>query len=62
MLKNIKYYLSGDISLQFVKESKYLEDFDNRYPIALLDDVELHFLHYADETEARQKWDRRIQR
>ena len=62
MLKNIKYYLSGDISLQFVRESKYLEDFDNRYPIALLDDVELHFLHYADENEARQKWQRRLER
>ena len=33
MLKNIKYYLSGDISLQFVRESKYLEDFDNRIPL-----------------------------
>ena len=62
MLKNIKYYLSGDVSLRFIKESKYIQEFDNSYPIALLDDIELHFLHYADEIEARQKWDRRIQR
>ena len=62
MLKNLKYYLSGNISLKFVKESKYIESFDNAYPIALLDDIELHFLHYADEEEATQKWQRRLAR
>ena len=54
-LKNLKHYLSGDIPLKFVKESKYIKDFDNAYPLALLDDIELHFLHYADEEEATQK-------
>lgn len=49
MLKNIKHYLSGNIRLKFVKESKYIKDFDNSYPLALLDDIELHFLHYANE-------------
>ena len=43
MLKNLKHYLSGNISLKFVKESKYIKDFDNAYPLALLDDIELHF-------------------
>ena len=43
MLKNLKHYLSGSISLTFVKESKYIKDFDNAYPLALLDDIELHF-------------------
>ncbi|HGQ4010698.1 TPA: DUF1919 domain-containing protein [Streptococcus pneumoniae] len=62
MLKNLKYYLSGNISLKFVKESKHIENFDNAYPIALLDDIELHFLHYADEKEATQKWQRRLER
>ncbi|WP_245150281.1 DUF1919 domain-containing protein, partial [Streptococcus pneumoniae] len=28
----------------------------------LLDDIELHFLHYADEEEATQKWNRRLER
>ena len=54
MLKNLKHYLSGNIPLTFVKESKYIKDFDNAYPLALLDDIELHFLHYADEEEATQ--------
>ena len=62
MLKNLKYYLSGNISLKFVKESKYIKGFDNAYPLALLDDIELHFLHYADEKEASQKWQRRLER
>lgn len=43
MLKNLKHYLSGNIPLKFVKESKYIKDFDNAYPLALLDDIELHF-------------------
>ena len=43
MLKNLKHYLSGNIPLTFVKESKYIKDFDNAYPLALLDDIELHF-------------------
>ena len=55
MLKNLKHYLSGNIPLKFVKESKYIKDIDNAYPLALLDDIELHFLHYADEEEATQK-------
>ena len=33
MLKNLKYYLSGNIPLTFVKESKYIKDFDNAYPL-----------------------------
>ena len=33
------------------------------YPIALLGgEVELHFLHYANEAEARTKWTRRVER
>ena len=30
--------------------------------LQLLDDIELHFLHYADEEEATQKWERRLKR
>lgn len=31
----------------------------NTYPIALLGDVEIHFLHYDNETVAKEKWERR---
>jgi uncharacterized protein (DUF1919 family) len=32
------------------------------YPIGLLGDAEIHFLHFADRREAREKWERRRQR
>lgn len=33
------------------------------YPIGLLgDDIEIHFLHYHSEQEAREKWERRVVR
>ena len=62
MLKNIKHYLSGNIRLKFVKESKYIKDFDNSYPLALLDDIELHFCIMQIEEEATQKRERRLKR
>lgn len=33
-----------------------------RYPVARLDDVEVYFMHYASEQEAREKWQRRCAR
>lgn len=63
MLNNLDYYLkSGGQSLRFVRESKYIKEFDNSYPLALLDDIEIHFLHYQSESEAREKWQRRLAR
>lgn len=59
LLSNFDYYMS--LPLNFVKESKY----KNRkitYPIAKLDDVELHFTHYNSEEEAKTKWERRTAR
>ncbi|MEM9368868.1 MAG: DUF1919 domain-containing protein [Planctomycetota bacterium] len=32
------------------------------YPLGQIDDVEIHFLHYASEREAYEKWTRRVQR
>lgn len=63
-LKNPKYYL--DQELLFIENSKYEEINLNRkvkkYPIALLDDIEIHFLHYNSPQEAKQKWERRKKR
>ncbi|MCA2961122.1 MAG: DUF1919 domain-containing protein [Silvanigrellales bacterium] len=57
------------LPLTFVDSSKYESaSFDRgsklpRYPIARLGpDIEVHFLHYADEAEARGKWTRRLER
>lgn len=62
LLSNLRYYLSGNISLKFVQESRYRTKEEIYYPVALLDDIEIHFLHYKDEEEARSKWNRRLAR
>jgi uncharacterized protein (DUF1919 family) len=61
-LENLKYYLG--LSLVFVDESKHKCANRHRreigyYPIAALDDVEVHFLHYRNEVEVQEKWTRR---
>ncbi|MEY8462811.1 DUF1919 domain-containing protein [Streptococcus merionis] len=63
LVKNPKYYLKNDnVELQFIKKSRYISDFENKYPLALLDDIEIHFLHYDSEEEALDKWNRRMKR
>lgn len=56
-MENLEYYLN--LELKFSRNSKYGE-FD--YPIGLLDDIEIHFLHYFSEKEAKDKWQRRVKR
>jgi uncharacterized protein (DUF1919 family) len=52
--------------LRFVEGSRYEEAArvlrESPYPVALLGDVEIHFLHYASESEARAKWSSRLAR
>jgi uncharacterized protein (DUF1919 family) len=59
LLKNLKHYLQQP--LQFIENSKY-PDRPKTYPVALLDDIELHFSHYKTEEEAAEKWYRRTNR
>lgn len=48
--------------LRFKEQSKYYAQ-KKHYPIGVLgDDIEIHFLHYASDADARTKWDRRIER
>ena len=67
-LKNLKHNLLG-ATLVFAQESKYSlgnerhNKWPFKYPIGLLDgDIEIHFLHYHSEEEARIKWERRAHR
>ncbi|GAB4539749.1 MAG: DUF1919 domain-containing protein [Anaerolineales bacterium] len=64
LLQNFASLLSEDIA--FSNKSKYAEANEYRateshfYPIGLLGGaVEIHFLHYQTEEEAREKWRRR---
>jgi uncharacterized protein (DUF1919 family) len=63
-LKNLEFFLSLD--LQFIEKSKYEEANILRakkwYPLGILDGVEIHFLHYKTEADAKKKWIRRINR
>lgn len=65
-VSNLKHYL--DCKLEFIKteDSKYYELLKERnqlsVPVALLDDVEIIFLHYKTPEEAAEKWYRRASR
>lgn len=64
MANNLQSYLATE--LFFVKETMF-KDYQElykkeSYPIALLGDVEIHFLHYTDENQAFEKWNRRLAR
>lgn len=64
MSNNLPEYLKKE--LVFKKETQFKEYEElyqkDQYPIALLGDIEIHFLHYRDETEALSKWKRRLER
>ena len=53
-LKNINHYMNQ--SLKFIKED------DISYPVALLDDIKIYFMHYENEEIAREKWIERTKR
>lgn len=59
LLQNFDFYLQQD--LVFINKSVYKESVQT-YPIALLYDVELHFLHYKSQDEVLDKWNRRLER
>lgn len=50
---NLKYYLSLD--LKFIKTDKV-------YPVAMLDDITIHFNHSKSEFDAANDWNRRKKR
>lgn len=58
---------SIETPLSFIQKSKYKEANIYRtntfaYPIGLINNIEIHFLHYKDEIEAKEKWNKRKQR
>ena len=50
---DIKRYLS--LPLCFIK-------FNEPFPVAMLDDIMIHFVHYKNQYEAEKKWNERKQR
>lgn len=63
----LEHYLNSKLSFIDPKESKYYSHFKKwkkfgDYPIGVLDDIEIHFLHYHSKKEACEKWLRRAKR
>ncbi|MBV5343128.1 DUF1919 domain-containing protein, partial [bacterium] len=54
-----------EVDLKFIQKSKYKISNEYRatnkhyYPIGVLNNVEIHFLHYKSEIEALDKWNYR---
>lgn len=66
-VSNLKYYLSQELRFIEPKESAYFSEFGSneswcQYPKALLDDVEVVFMHYHTKEEAKKHWERRVKR
>tara|TARA_R110002012_G_scaffold220618_1_gene392254 strand:+ start:5341 stop:6084 length:744 start_codon:yes stop_codon:yes gene_type:complete len=59
LLEQFDSYINCELS--FVKESKW-SNATILYPIGLLNDIEIHFMHYKDNEEALSKWLRRVNR
>lgn len=49
---NLRYYMEQELVLRWEEE----------YPVGMLGDVEIHFMHYETCSEAKACWDRRKQR
>lgn len=68
----INLYFSDNDFLKFTKKIEYYlkQDVVERkngighkgYPIGVLDDIEIHFLHYSSFDEAKKKWNERSSR
>ena len=52
MVLNLRYYMEQELVIRWGEE----------YPIGMLDDVEIHFMHYEACQEAKEAWDKRKKR
>lgn len=57
-------YLKKELVFIPWETSSYYTELKNDipYPIAKLGDIEIYFMHYKSEQEARKKWNRRLER
>ena len=68
LLKNFKNIINNELIFINPEESRYKDKLIEygtfeTYPIGKLDDgVEIHFLHYTSKKEAKEKWNKRVQR
>lgn len=65
-VSNLKHYIGLDMSFIPYHKSRHKDVLfkkqQTKIPIGVLDDVEVVFLHYHSEREAKEKWNRRKKR
>lgn len=54
-------FIAPDAAHRVGEVAGYVDMFD-RYPIGRIKDVDIHFLHYENEEEAYEKWNKRKER
>jgi uncharacterized protein (DUF1919 family) len=65
LIKDFDYYMSKSLIEIDLSQSKYLSHINDKdrvkgYPVGLLGDLEIHFLHYKNFDVAFEKWNRRL--
>lgn len=68
-ISNLKYYLRQDLKFIDPNSSKSREYIINNidgnygnYPVGILDNIEIYFMHYKEKETIKRKWERRINR
>lgn len=67
LLRKLRFYCEQPLMFtaqsRHSKVNEWREIIQKQYPIGMLGDgVEIHFLHYLNESDAQAKWERRVQR
>jgi len=67
LLNDLKKYMNMELNFINPEETKYKNELLSfgtykKYPIGILEDIEIHFLHYEDNKIATEKWERRKRR
>lgn len=57
-ISDLRKNLTTEVS--FIKESRNIQN--QKHPVGVINDIEVHFLHYDSEEEAYDKWTRRCKR
>jgi uncharacterized protein (DUF1919 family) len=63
LLSDFDFYMGLELKFKPQTETKYPYICkDSYYPMGLLGDIEIHFVHYSTEEDAKNKWERRTKR
>ena len=57
-ISDLRFNLETDIS--FIKNSRHING--QKYPVGIVNGIEIHFLHYETEEDAKAKWTKRCKR